>query len=179
MRPQTREILQQDCVNCPCDWSSRLSLHTRAGPLKSKELSHRKEADHPPPPWKRVGKPPLQKVNSNGWKREIHSQSGKQPVHCSTRSWQRAPSPSPRPVPRSGQHGLRAGLSGPQVGAWRVADGFLQTADVEALQRRGTYRLELTKWLLCRTARPTPRGGKRRCWVTILLWRAHGLREGT
>lgn len=29
---------------------------------------------------------PLYIVNSNGWKRENHSQSGKPPVHCSTRS---------------------------------------------------------------------------------------------
>lgn len=57
-----------------------------SSPPRWKALSHRKDADHPPPPSKRVGKLPLQRVDSNGWKREIHSQSGKLPVHCSTSS---------------------------------------------------------------------------------------------
>ena len=89
----------------------------------------------------------------------------------------------PHPPPhglslRSSQHGLRARLSGPQVGAWRVADRFLQTADVEALQRRRAYGLELAERWLCWTTRPAPRSGESRCWVTVLLRRAHRLGEG-
>lgn len=38
---------------------------------------------------------------------------------------------TPPPAPQSTQ--LSLGLSGPQVGTWGVADGFLQIADVEIL----------------------------------------------
>lgn len=174
-----REILQQGCIDWPRDFSSQLLCHTRAEPLGEKHCPIVRMLIILLPLESVWGKLPLQRVDSNGWKREIHSQSGKLPVHCSTSSWYRAPSPSPCPVPRSSQHGVRAQLSGPQVGAWRVADRFLQIADVEALQRCGTYGLELAERWLCRTARPTPRSGKRRCWITVLLWRAHGLCEGT
>lgn len=37
----------------------------------------------------------------------------------------------------------RVSLSGPQIRAWGVADGFLQVADVEALQGGRSHRLEL------------------------------------
>lgn len=173
-----REILQQDCVNWP-----RTDLHSSRS-TQERDPSSQKNCPIVRMliillPLASVWGNPLYIVNSNGWKRENHSQSGKPPVHCSTRSWYRAPSPSPCPVPRSGQHGVRARLSGPQVGAWRVADRFLQTADVEALQRCGTYGLELAKWLLCWTTRPAPRSGEGRGRITILLRRAHGLREGT
>lgn len=70
-------------------------------------------------------------------------------------------------------------LSGPQVGAGGVADRLLQTADVEALQRRGTHGLELAELRLCRPPRAAPGRGEGGCWVTVLLRGAHGLAEGT
>lgn len=84
IQPRIRTILQQDRMNRPRDFSSQLSLHTRAAPPRWKALSHHKDAHHPPPPSECVGKLPPQRVDSNGWKRSIHSQSGKLPVHCST-----------------------------------------------------------------------------------------------
>lgn len=72
-----------------------------------------------------------------------------------------------------------ARLSGPQVGAWRVADRLLQIADVEALQRRGPHGLELAELWLCWPPWPAPGRGEGGCWVTVLLRGAHGLAEGT
>lgn len=74
---------------------------------------------------------------------------------------------------------MSLGLSGPQVGTWGVADGFLQIADVEILQGGSSHRLELAKWLWCWAACPTPLRAEGGSWETVLLWRAHGLGEVT
>lgn len=86
----------------------------------------------------------------------------------------RIPSPAPRSI------GLTSlGLRGPQVGAWGVADGFLQIADVEILQGGSSHRLELANRLWCGATRPTPLGAKWGSWKAILLWGAHRLGEVT
>lgn len=74
---------------------------------------------------------------------------------------------------------MSLGLSGPQVGTRRVADGFLQIADVEILQGSSSYRLELTKWLWCWATGPAPLSAKCGSWKTVLLWGAHRFGEVT
>lgn len=131
---------------------------------------------------------PLQGVWGNSLYRELTAMVGKEKFIPSLASYQfiaalgvdTGPHLPPHVLSRGlSQQGLCAWLSGPQVGAWRVADGFLQVADVEALQRRGTNGLELAKRGLCWTTCRAPWSGKRRCWVTVLLRRAHRLCEGT